>query len=62
MEILRFITRQLTVKNCDKDISTGTGNRFQNEIQSIYMQQRDHLTGGFQAEGATKARDTTPFK
>lgn len=62
MEILWFITRQLAVKNCDKDISRGTGHRFQNEIQSTYMQQRDHLTGGFQVEGATKAKDTTPFK
>jgi hypothetical protein len=62
VEILWFITRQLKVKNCDKDISRGTGKRFQNEIKSIYMQQRDHLTGGFQVEGATKAKDTTPFK
>ena len=62
MKILWFIIRQLTVKNCDKDAGRGTGNRFQNEIQSIYMQQRDDLTGGFQVEGATKAKDTTPFK
>jgi len=50
VEILWFITIQLTVQNCDKDISRGTGNKFQNEILSIYMQQRDHLTGGFQVD------------
>jgi type V secretory pathway adhesin AidA len=62
VEILWFITSQLTVKNCDKGISRGTGNKFQNEIQSIYMRQRDHLTGGFQVNGATKAKDTKYFK
>jgi hypothetical protein len=52
----------MTVKNCDKGINRGSGNRFQKEIQSIYMMQGDHLTGGFQVQGTTKSKDTTSLK